>query len=238
MTNQRFFEAAIRQSARDVGCRPEDFLVRENSFFASVRRKGAKVFYPETSDFFAVRYGLGNAVAVRADKLGEVSEALRDSDLILPEEIASLGFVPQFESICFLPAGEDVAPLECPFKTRLLAPADFSELYLPEWSNALCEKRRQCDKIAVGAYDGERLVGLAGASQDAEEMLQIGIDVIPEYRRKGIAAALTSLLAHEIIRQGQTPFYSCHWSNLPSFKNAVRAGFVPAWTEIQAKCAD
>ena len=84
MTNQRFFETAIRQSARDVGCRPEDFLLRENSFFASVRRKGAKVFYPETSDFFAVRYGLGNAVAVRADKLGEVSEALRDSDLICP----------------------------------------------------------------------------------------------------------------------------------------------------------
>lgn len=41
---------------------------------------------------------------------------------------------------------------------------DFSELYRPEWSNALCEERKHLDVLGVGAYDGEKLVGLAGCS--------------------------------------------------------------------------
>ena len=35
------------------------------------------------------------------------------------------------------------------------------------------------DVLAVGAYDGARLVGLAGCSADCESMWQIGVDVLP-----------------------------------------------------------
>ena len=45
---------------------------------------------------------------------------------------------------------------------------DFQNLYLPEWSNALCEKRKHLDMLGVGAYDGETLVGLAGCSADCD----------------------------------------------------------------------
>ncbi len=235
--NERFLKTALRQSARDVSCRPEDFSAREHLFTPSSRREGAKVFYPERPDFLAVSYGRASVAAVRDDKLKEVSEALKGSD-ISPSALAPLGLVPEFETVCFLPAGEDVSPLPCRYETRLLYPEDFAGFYLPEWSNALCKKRPQLDKIAVGAYDCGRLVGLAGASQDAENMLQIGIDVLPEYRRRGIASALTSRLAHEIIGLGQTPFYTCNWNNLPSFKNALRSGFEPAWTETEANFSE
>lgn len=235
--NNRFFETALRQSAVDAGCAPEDLMKPGNTFAASGCREGKKTFYPERVDFLAINYGFGSAVSVREDKLAQVSAALRDSHISVGG-IVPLGFTPAFEDIFFLPAGEDITPLECRYETRFLMPDGFKNLYLPEWSNALSEKRPYNDKIAVGAYDGEKLIGLAGASQDAKDMLQIGIDVLPEYRRQGIASALTSALAHEIIKTGQTPFYSCRWNNLKSFKTALRAGFIPAWTEIQAKIAE
>ena len=111
-------------------------------------------------------------------------------------------------------------------------------MYLPEWSNALCKKRAELDVLGVGAYENETLVGLAGCSADCDTMYQIGIDVLPEYRRQGIAAALTSQLAAEILKRGKVPFYCCAWCNLPSARNAVRAGFRPAWTETDIRDLD
>lgn len=55
--------------------------------------------------------------------------------------------------------------------------------------------------------------------------------------RKGIASALTSNLAVEIIERGKVPFYCCAWSNIRSAKNAIRSGFMPAWVEMTVKPA-
>lgn len=126
------------------------------------------------------------------------------------------------------------AEVFCPYETRELHPEDFTDLYLPEWSNALCSSRKELDMLGIGAYDGGKLIGLAGCSADCAEMWQIGIDVLPEYRRKGIAAVLTSRLAVEILNRDKVPFYCCAWCNLPSARNAVKSGFRPAWTEMQA----
>lgn len=68
---------------------------------------------------------------------------------------------------------------------------------------------RELDVLAAGAYDGTRLVGLAGCSADCDTMWQIGIDVLPEYRRQGIASALTSRLALEILAAGRGPVLLC-----------------------------
>ncbi len=89
--------------------------------------------------------------------------------------------------------------------------------------------------LGVGAYDGNRLIGLAGCSADADEMWQIGVDVLPEYRCRGIASALTSRLATEILSRGKVPFYCCAWSNLRSVRNAVKSGLYPAWIEMTVK---
>ncbi len=58
---------------------------------------------------------------------------------------------------------------------------------------------------------------------------------LPEYRRQGIAAALTSRLALEIISIGKVPFYCAAWSNIKSVRNAIKCGFRPAWVEMTAK---
>ena len=89
--------------------------------------------------------------------------------------------------------------------------------------------------LAVGAYDDGNLIGLAGCSADAEQMWQIGVDVLPEYRRKGIASALTSKLAIEILNRGKVPFYCTAWSNVRSVRNAIKSSLIPAWVEMTVK---
>ena len=111
----------------------------------------------------------------------------------------------------------------------------YENLFRPEWSNAVCDVHRERNVLAVGAYDGEKLVALAGASADAEDFWQIGVDCLPEYRRNGIASAITKRIAREIFLRGKIPFYCCAWSNILSVKNALRAGFVPGWVQVTAK---
>ena len=135
----------------------------------------------------------------------------------------------------FLPDINNLRPISCDYKIRVLEQQDFEKLYLPEWSNALCKDRKHLDLLGVGAYEDEKLIGLAGCSADCEKMWQIGVDVLPEYRRKGIASALTSGLAHEILERRKIPFYCSAWSNIRSAGNAVKSGFIPAWVEMTIK---
>lgn len=95
--------------------------------------------------------------------------------------------------------------------------------------------RKELDVLGIGAYDGDRLIGLAACSADCDTMWQIGIDVLPEYRRQGIASSLTGRLALEILDRGKIPFYCSAWSNLKSVRNALKSGFVPAWVEMTVK---
>ena len=133
-----------------------------------------------------------------------------------------------FQAEYFLPdlnAMREIAA--CAYPTRILAREAFSGLYLPQWSNALCKARKENDVLCVGAYDGDTLIGLAGCSADCERMWQIGIDVLPAYRKRGVAAALVSRLAAETLARGKVPFYCAAWSNLASKKTALACGFRP-----------
>ena len=94
------------------------------------------------------------------------------------------------------------------------------------------------DRLAAGAYDGQKLIGFAGSEACCDSMWQIGIDVMPEYRRKGVASALTSRLALEILQIGKVPFTGNVWANIPSFKTQFTSGFRPAWVEMQSDSTD
>ena len=56
-----------------------------------------------------------------------------------------------------------------------------------------------------------------------------------DYRKRGIASALTNRLAREVIAREKAPFYCAAWSNVRSVKNALRSGFKPAWSQLTAK---
>ena len=154
---------------------------------------------------------------------------------VLDQALQPYGLKICFMAEYFLPDLEYLKPLECNYELRVLHPDDFQSLYVPQWSNALCKVRKELDILGVGAYDNGTLIGLAACSADCEDMYQIGVDVLPEYRRNGIAAALTSRLALEILALGKVPFYCAAWSNLKSVRNAIKSGFRPAWVAVTAK---
>ena len=245
MTNEEILKIALQQSAYDFGCSPEDFLCNENKIFISTKNDKARAYLSLPLEFDIVSYG-SNVVAQVSEQTREITqwyinkyEPCRCFEtpniLALNEKLMQFGQKVCFMAEYFLPDVEKLSALSCLYETRLLFPCDFEGFYSEQWSNALCEKRKHLDKIAVGAYDGEKLVGLAGASADCENMYQIGIDVLPEYRRQNIACTLTSRLAIEILKLGKVPFYCAAWSNIKSVRNAIKCGFRPAWVQITAK---
>ena len=88
------------------------------------------------------------------------------------------------------------------------------------------------DVLAVAAFDGDNIMGIAGASADSKTMWQIGIDVLHEYRGRGIGTNLVTLLKNEILKRGKIPFYGTVESHIHSQNIAVNAGFFPAWAEL------
>lgn len=248
MTNQEILRIAMAQSAIDLGAAPLDFEKNENVIVISREDARARRYLQLPFSCQLVSYG-NNVVASVSPEYREIAEIYINQYPaehlfetphlhVLNEALAERGQKICFMAEYFLPDVEALRTRtedDFPYRKRLLTQADFVELYLPEWSNALCEKRKELDVLGVGAYDGDRLVGLAGASADCDTMWQIGVDVLPAYRRKGIATALTSYLAMEILNRGKVPFYCAAWCNVKSVRNAIKSGFRPAWVEMTAK---
>ncbi len=247
LSNQEILQVALAQSAEDMGAASSDFLREENVVVPFSMGAGARKYYKQPISCHFVSYG-HNVVAGAGEEYRAIAAAYIERYAFyhcfetpnlhwLSEKLAPLG-----QKICFmaeywLPKVEILDPLPSPCETRLLTPPDFENLYLPAWSNALCAERRELDVLGVGAYEDGELIGLAACSADCARMWQIGVDVLPAHRRRGIAAALTSRLACEILARGKVPFYCSAWSNLPSARNALRSGFRPAWVEMTVKPA-
>ncbi len=245
MTNREILAVAVEQSAIDLSCRPQDLLGGENKVVLSRPHPQARRYLELPFACNLASYGGSLIASVSAEARDAVTAYIGRCAVehcfetpnlhVLDAALAPLGLRTCFMAEYFLP---DLSALEarpCRQELRLLGPEELAELYLPQWGNALCEKRKELDVLALGAYDQGRLVGLAGCSADCDTMWQIGIDVLPEYRRQGLAAALTSRLALEALARGKVPFYCAAWSNIPSVRNALRSGFRPAWVELTAK---
>ena len=244
-TNEDILRIALRQSAVDLSCAPEDFQRGENVVVASRADPGARRYLELPFDCDLVSYGNNVVASVDEGCRAAVTDYIgrfppercfeTPALHVLDDALRPVGLRLCFMAEYFLPDLTALRPLDCPYELRILHPEDFAGLYTDAWSNALCEKRRTLDVLAVGAYDGGRLIGLAGCSADCDSMWQIGVDVLPGHRRRGVASALTSRLALEILARGKVPFYCAAWSNVRSVRNAIRSGFRPAWVELTAK---
>lgn len=245
MRNSEIIEIAMKQSAIDANCEAEDFKRNENVIVASANNPGARKYLqlPFVCNF--ISYGSNIVASIDMQYRELVERYLRKYPVehcfetpnmhVINEAFEKFGMQVCFMAEYFLPDINQIPDIKCAYELRILEQSDFGNLYLPQWSNALCEDRKQLDVLGVGAYKNGRLVGLAGCSADCDTMWQIGVDVLPEERRLGIASALTGRLATEILKRGKVPFYCCAWSNIKSARNAIKCGFRPAWAEMTVK---
>ena len=248
MTNKEILQIALQQSAYDCNCEIEDFLSTENKIVLSKKHEKARVYLPLPLECDLVSYG-NNIVAQVSERMKDVvteyiskyavARCFETPNVIaLNEKLAKFGYKVCFMAEYFLPDMDELKEIPCDYEIKVLYPEDFKDCYTEQWGNALCHDRKHLDKLAVGAFDNGKLVGLAGCSADCEMMYQIGVDVLPEYRKQGIASSITSRLALEIIKIGKVPFYCAAWSNIKSVRNAIKSGFKPAWVELTARDAE
>lgn len=247
MTNMELLKTAMLQSSYDCNCSPEDFLKNTNVTVTSKENPKARKYLTLPFECNLVSYGNNIVASVREDLIDIVSGYINKYQTercfetpnmhVLNDEMQKRGLRVCFMAEYFIPDLTILKELPCDYELRILHQSDFEGLYKKEWGNALCDKRRHLDVLGVGAYDNGKLIGLAACSADCDAMYQIGIDVLPEYRKRGIASSLTSRLASEIILMDKVPFYCAAWSNIKSVRNAIKSGFRPSWVELTVKKA-
>ena len=245
MTNKDILEIAMKQSAIDANCKIDDFKGKGNVIVESIKNSNARRYLELPLACNLISYGQNIVASIQMEYKNIVENYISKYQVehcfetpnmhVLNNEFIKYGMQVCFMAEYFLPDLNELSVQKCKYELRVLEQEDFVELYLPQWSNALCESRKQLDVLGVGAYKDNQLVGLAGCSADCETMWQIGVDVLPDVRCQGIASALTSRLAIEILAKGKVPFYCCAWSNVKSVRNAIKSGFRPAWGEMTIK---
>jgi GNAT superfamily N-acetyltransferase len=229
MTTKEMLRIVKSQLATDLNCLAVDFD-RDGFVFCEAKENPGRRPFPRGERHFEM-YTMGSGVIVSAtpDILPYLREQL---DGKTREEAFDMPFV-YGQGICHLPSAEKVTPLPTPDGIEIVTVAqpDIPSLYVHKGFNYAIwyETHNRPETLVTVAYADDVVAGMAGASDDCEMMWQIGINVLPEYRNRGIAAALTNRLAIEILEHGKIPYYGAATSNIASQRVAHRAGFCPAW---------
>lgn len=158
-------------------------------------------------------------------------DTLRALDDRLHEDGLFIGSAHPF----FLPE-RPVSPVTEGWEIRFYEQADIEQFRGdPRFPESYAFNTFAPDMLGVSASLGGEIAAMAGASRDSQRMWQIGVDVRPDMRGKGLGSTVVSLLRNEIERRGKLPFYGTSMSHIASQRTALRAGFAPAWTELYAK---
>ena len=160
----------------------------------------------------------------------------QDNLTALERELNKFNYTLTASHHMFLPSADAVPRTD--LHVRWFYGEQIKQFYGDErFPNALCPEfqPQRPDRMLVAAYDGDKIMGMAGCSEDALHWMQIGIDVMPEYRSRGVGTYLVTLIKNKILENGDIPFYGTSLSNYHSWNIALNCGFRPAWVEIGAR---
>lgn len=247
MVNKDIWKIAMEQSAIDLNCSANDFLKKGNTVVISKLNEGRKKCYKKPLFCGLAYYGCGLVASVD-ERIKDVIEKFvsRHSEyrcfdtpqlIVLNKEFEKYGKCVCFIAEFFLPDIEKQIIINNNIEVKIFTEDKIPSLYKDDRFHMALGYNSEGDKkdvlAAVGYIDGE-IAGVAGASNDCGTMWQIGIDVLPEFRRLGVASTLTKILTDEIIKRGKVPYYCTAWSNIASKSNAVKCGYKTAWVEMTA----
>ncbi len=242
--------AAALQLSCDYGCDREDFFQSRNKVFAPSILQGRRCLRQGEEFFKIATMGMGAVAAADRQIFGFIQELMKNTQGIslfegkaisyinkeLEKYNHAIGSISQY----YLPVTpyKRVDTSSSGFNIKVYEYEEIhSKLYKHRnFSNAIMyeDKGNRRDVLAVCAVNNNTILGMAGASSDSERFWQIGVDVIPEYRQKGLATALVSKLTMEVFMHGAIPYYGTWPGNIASHNVARSCGYYPAWTEMFA----
>lgn len=243
---KEYYEKMLKQLSIDFNCMPEDLLTKENKITVSATNEGRRMYSQERS--FVEMVTLGGNTLITADeclhdflhgfikdveghRLFEVGKLE-----LLDQEIGKYGYKMAGTHHMYLPCRE--VEVEERYPVKWFFDDEINQFYGDvRFPNSICYPEPSPtirDRMAVVALDGETIMGMAGCSEDAPHWMQVGVDVLPEYRSKGLGTYLVTLMKNKIIEQGDVPFYGMAAANIHSQQIALNAGFRPAWVEVES----
>lgn len=247
MNNNDILRIAIEQSATDFNCSASDFMNSGSTVVISKLNDGAKKCYKKPMFCSFAYYGNGLVASVDEqindyvtkfiDKHSEYRCFDTPQLIVLNKELEKYGKCVCHIAEFFLPDVEKQVVINSGVDVKIFMEKDIPILYKDDRFHMALGYGSDINKqdvLAVVGYVDGKIAGVAGASNDCETMWQIGIEVLPEYRKSGVASTLTKVLTDEIIKRGKVPFYCTAWSNIPSKNNAIKCGYKTAWVEMAA----
>ncbi len=229
--------------ALEYNCSPDAFSSFEHTITTPALHEGRRRYSSEPYFFHMTTTGRG-AVFTADERLhpflrefsaGKEGHRLFEyqKQLELERELNKFGHTLSGSVHMYLPT-EEKAEISRDFAVKWYFDDEIGPFYGHGWWNAIANpfNPERPDRVCVAAFDGDKIMGLAGASEDAPSWLQIGIDVLPEYRSRGVGAHLVALLKNKILERGEIPFYGTAIANYHSINIAIKCGFYPAWIEI------
>lgn len=229
-TTEEMLNIVRQQLSIDMNCIEKNFIEEGITFCEAVPRTGRRPF--DRQEPFLEIATMGKGIVVSGDKeiLDKVKLPLKNTNR---EDIFAvpylyghtLGYIPDINYI------KEVEAIEG-YSYGVLEGKYVFQLYeTPGFENAVSYDTKYARPDVIAAYckfDNE-IIGVAGATEDCSKMWQIGVDVNPKYRRKGIAKFLVSNIAMKILKKDIVPYYCTASSNIGSQMVAHSSGFMPAW---------
>jgi GNAT superfamily N-acetyltransferase len=236
--------------AADLACN-EACLERDGTFVVEAREVAGRRQFPlRANPFVIATMGRGAVISCGAERLAWAREHLggcsRDELFAAPTLARIAALLEQDRQylagpdLKFLCAADSLRAIPAPdsIAIELITRERMPEIYAqPGFDNALGYRldSPRPDMLAAVAWRDRAPIGMAGASADNDQLWQIGVDVRPDYRGRGVGKAIVSRLTEAILAAGRVPYYSTLVSNLHSSSLALSAGYWLAWTEIYAR---
>ncbi len=226
-------EIAKKELAKLLKCDIADFLQPVNKVISKNKDSAIRMVSFGTSTICSVNKGF----FAWAEEFYMSLPSFRCFDNVqldtLNSELKSYGHRIASVGEYFIPDMKRIRRYTSKFKIKTYYNEQIKELHkLDDFKMALSYGNPEADKIAVVAYDGGKIIAIAACSSDFENMYQIGVDVLEDYRNKGIAKHIVSELTYEILNLGKLPFVGSSIGNIASKKLAYECGFVHAWIEL------
>jgi GNAT superfamily N-acetyltransferase len=224
----------VHKELSAYGCRADDFLSDEN-----------KVVLADESDDFLWMLCFGNAVITKANKqiydwcksfvskhegfrcfdgtqMAEISRELIKYNYLIS---SGQGALPDMTI-------KRAAPIT-DFNIQIFRENEienvFNSIDQSEWGMF---EPSEAPSLAVAALDKDKIVGVSYADGETDKLWSIGIEVLPEYRQKGLAVALTMEMTNHLLNRNIIPFATGAWSNTGARTALFKCGYYPAWSQM------
>ncbi len=163
-------------------------------------------------------------LGLHPDQLFSVLGTYELSRVTLPHGAAVWGPVPNYiaDESTWRPAG-DSRPVR--LSTKRLAAVDWDTFW-------------HCDKKPLGAfgiYEAGNLEALATVADHGESMWEIGVDVTPDLKSRGLGRAVVSAAGDWILESGQTVHATAAFWNVPSSRTLRSVGMQYVFSTMTAR---